>query len=132
MNSPYESNPKFPEQLLHHTASGRLVRSKSEAIIDMVLSKYRIPFRYECALNLGEITIYPDFTILHPVTGELYYWEHFGLMDDAVYCKSACSKLQLYCAHGIIPNVHLITTYESKECPLNSDFVEKIVQMYFI
>ena len=41
-------------------------------------------------------TIYPDFTIRHPMTGETFYWEHFGIMDDSQYCNNALSKLQRY------------------------------------
>lgn len=132
MNTPYESNNKHPEQLIHKTGSGIYVRSKSESLIDMALHVNRIPFRYECALHLGESTIYPDFTIRHPQTGNTYYWEHFGLMDDPVYCKNACTKLQLYTSHGIIPSIHLITTYETKSKPLSSETIENIIKEYFL
>lgn len=132
MNFPYEHNTKYPEQLIHKTSSGNLVRSKSEAMIDMFLYTNQIPFRYECALHLGETTIFPDFTILHPITEELYYWEHFGRMDDPAYYKNAFSKLQLYTSYGIIPSVKLITTYETKENPLSSEVIEKIIEYYFL
>ena len=82
MNSSYEQNPHHPEHLLYKSNSGNLVRSKSESMIDMLLYINKIPFRYECALHLGEITLFPDFTIRHPKTGGVYYWEHFGLMDN--------------------------------------------------
>ena len=132
MNSPYQRNMKYPEQLNHKTSSGNRVRSKSEAMIDMFLHTNRIPFRYECALELGEITIYPDFTIRHPETGEVYYWEHFGLMDDPDYRKKAISKIQLYTAHGIIPSINLITTFETKEHPLNSELIQSIISYHFL
>ena len=132
ISTPYEHCPRHPEHLIHKTISGNLVRSKSEALIDMVLYTHKIPFRYECALQLGDITIYPDFTIRHPRTGIIYYWEHFGLMDDPVYCKSACSKLQLYITNGIIPTIQLITTYETANVPLSSSEIEKIVEHYFL
>ena len=132
MNSSYQKNPNYPEQLIHKSISGNLVRSKSEAFIDMVLHINKIPFRYECALQLDEITIYPDFTIRHPVTGETYYWEHFGLMDQTSYIQKTFSKLELYASHGIIPSVNLLTTYETKENPLSMDMLEKIVHHYFL
>jgi len=131
VNAPYESNTKYPEQLLHATGTGHMVRSKSEAIISILLQTHRIPFRYECALHLDEITLFPDFTIRHPKTGQFFYWEHFGLMDNPGYCQNTCSKLQLYASHGIIPSIHLITTYETKAHPLRTDMVEKIVTYYF-
>lgn len=128
----YESNPNYQEQLVHKGSSGIFVRSKSESMIDMVLYIHKIPFRYECALTLGETTLYPDFTIRHPKTGEIFYWEHFGLMDNPTYSKNAYAKLQLYTNHGIIPSIHLITTYETKEHPLTAENIEKIVKNYFL
>lgn len=132
MTAAFEHNPNYPEQLIHKTASGNLVRSKSEAMIDLFLHTHRIPFRYECALQLNEITLYPDFTIRHPKTGEYYYWEHFGRMDDFAYSKNAISKLQLYNSHGIIPSIHLITTYETKDYPLSSEVIDKLIDYYFL
>ena len=98
----------------------------------MALTQNNIPFRYECALQLGETTIYPDFTIRHPRTGETYYWEHFGMMDNPAYRKSASLKLQNYISNGIIPTIQLITTYETKEKQLDLDIIEKIVKEYFL
>lgn len=131
LQAPYEHNPNYPEQLIHKTSSGHYVRSKSEAMIDMVLHMQRIPFRYECPLNLGDTIVYPDFTIRHPITNQIYYWEHFGLMDDPIYCRNVSSKMQLYTSHGIIPTIHLITTYETKAHPLSTDTVENLVKHYF-
>ena len=132
MNSSYEHNPHHPENLLYKSSSGNLVRSKSESIIDMLLYINKIPFRYECALQLGKHTLFPDFTIRHPKTGDLYYWEHFGLMDDPTYSKNAYSKLQLYTSHGIVPSIQLITTYETKEAPISPDTIAKIIGHYFL
>lgn len=131
MNSPYEHNNKYPEQLTHCTGFGYSVRSKSESLIDLALHTHKIPFRYECALVLGDSKIYPDFTIRHPETGETYYWEHFGKMDDPAYCRNVCSKLNLYTANGIIPNINLITTYETKQHPLDAKQVDTMIQTFF-
>ena len=127
----YLNHYKIPEKLIHKSWSGNVLRSKSEAIIDMMLFMSQIPFRYECALSLGEIILYPDFTILHPKTGETYYWEHFGMVDNSDYRQAAFSKLQLYIEHKIIPTQNLIVTFETQECPLTSDQVEKVIQHYF-
>ena len=77
-------------------------------------------------------TLFPDFTIRHPKSGEFYYWEHFGLIDDPGYRKNAMSKLQLYASHGIFPTINLITTYETKYTPLNPEYVNLLVSHYFI
>lgn len=132
MHSPFEKNDKYPELLIHKSISGNMVRSKSEVLIDMSLHMHNIPFRYECALHLNNITIYPDFTIRHPKTGEYYYWEHFGLMDDESYIQKTCSKIYTYSTNGITPSIHLITTYETKDNPLSIEMIEKIIQYYFL
>ena len=132
MHAPYEKNQKHPEQLIHKASSGKLVRSKSEAIIDMLLHINKIPFRYECELQIGETTFYPDFTLRHPLTGKFFYWEHFGMMDNPNYCRNASAKLQFYFSHDIIPSVNLITTYETKDNPMNIEIVEGIIQHYFL
>ncbi len=98
----------------------------------MFLHLNKIPFRYECALHLGETTLFPDFTIRHPATKEIYYWEHFGLMDSSAYAQNAYSKLQLYTSHNLIPSIQLITTFETKEHPLHSKVIENIIEQYFL
>lgn len=131
MNASYEKNSRYPEKLIYSTLSGKFVRSKSEVLIDTVLSQNKIPFRYEAALHLENMTIYPDFTILHPKTGELFYWEHFGLIDDPNYSKNAILKLEHYISNGIYPSIQLITTYETKDHPLGMDDIERVVDKHF-
>ena len=129
---PFESNVKHPEQLIQKAASGKIVRSKSEALIDMILYTHKIPFRYEAPLHLDGITLYPDFTIRHPETGQYFYWEHFGLVAQADYRKNMISKLDLYTSHGILPGIQLIATFETKEYPLSMELVKKIIEYYFL
>lgn len=131
-NSPYEKNNKHPEKLVYKIASGNVFRSKSESIIALCLEKYNIPYRYECALYLNDFLSYPDFTIMHPRTGQIFYWEHFGLMDQTDYIKNTYSKLSLYATNGIVPSIQLITTYETQNNPLDISRVEAIIQHYFI
>lgn len=132
INAPYERNKKYPEQLTIETTCGIYVRSKSEALIAMILSNYNIPFRYECELRLGEIILYPDFTILHPKTNKIYYFEHFGMMDEPKYCNKTIQKLQTYFSHGILPTMNLITTYETSDRPISAREIEEIVKKYFL
>lgn len=132
IKEPYERNQNHPEQLLHKSISGNILRSKSESMVDTSLFLHKIPFRYECALTLGETTIFPDFTISHPKTGETIYWEHFGVIDNPNYSKNAYQKMQLYTNYGIIPSYQLITTFETKEQPLTGYFIEKVIEHYFL
>ncbi len=131
-NVPYIKSSEHPEHLVHKTLSDHMVRSKSEALIDMALFLNRIPYRYECLLQLGEHSFFPDFTIRHPKTGQIFYWEHLGMMDNPGYIRKNCHKLQIYCEHGIIPSIQLITTYETDQHPLSSQQVDEIIQTYFL
>lgn len=131
MNASYEKNPYHLENLLHKSISGNTLRSKSEAIIDMILHTNQIPYRYECALQCGTNVLYPDFTIRHPETGETFYWEHFGMMDNGKYIENMVSKLRLYLMNGIIPTMQLIMTFETKEKPFTSEQAAAVVENYF-
>ena len=132
MHSSYNRNPHFTEHLKHNTILDFLVRSKSESMITMMLYTNNIPFRYECELVLGSQLVYPDFTIRHPQTGEWYYWEHLGKMDDPNYYKNKFRLLEQYTSHGIVPSINLILTFETKEHPLTADTIQKIVEHYFL
>ena len=128
----YETNSSHPENLIHTTLAGHKVRSKSEVIIANLLYTNHIPYRYEAALALNELTVYPDFTILHPTTQQFFYWEHFGMMDKNNYCDAACNKLKSYCYNGIFPSMQLITTYETGKVPIRSEQVQQIITQYFL
>ena len=132
MEAPFESNPNYHEHLIYKTNAGIYVRSKSEALIVSLLVQYQIPFRYECPLPLDGIIYYPDFTIMHPKTGRFYYWEHLGLLDKETYLKDNASKLQHFIKNGIIPTQQLIITCETKENPLDLNYVDNLIHFYFL
>lgn len=75
--------------------------------------------------------VHPDFTIRHPQTGEFYYWEHFGKMDDPKYAKNTLLKLNLYIENHIIPSINLITTYETQNHPLALKQIKTTISQYF-
>lgn len=128
----YQHNPNHVKHLTFNAISGAKVRSKSELLIDMILYTNNIPFRYECPLQLGDITLHPDFTIRHPKTGEFFYWEHHGRADDPHYAPRIGQKIQTYIANGIIPTINLINTYETLDHPLDSATIQEIVDKYFL
>lgn len=129
---PYERNPKYPEGLIHKSISGNILRSKSEAMIDMLLYQSKIPFRYECPLTLNNILLYPDFTIRHPHTGETYYWEHFGMMDSPLYHQNYLKKMRIYLENDIFPDINLITTFETGKNPLTAEKVQEKINNCFL
>jgi len=128
----YEKNASHPEKLIHKTVAGYNVRSKSESLIVSALYMNHIPFRYECALHLDEVTVFPDFTIMHPYTGQIFYWEHFGMMDNPVYIDLTYKKLKTYAEYGIVPSINLITTFEAMDKPLDYEVLENLIQFYFL
>ena len=130
-DSPYNKNKNYPEQLIYKTCKDEYVRSKSESLIAMNLYIQKVPYRYECELKLGNITLYPDFTLRHPSTGKTFYWEHFGKMDLPEYAKNAADKLHMYARNGIYPGDRLITTYETMEQPLDTAIVQKLITYHF-
>lgn len=130
MNAEYPRNTMYPENLVHKTLAGHMVRSKSEALISNALFLKKIPYRYECMLELGNIQLFPDFTILHPETGKIIYWEHFGIMDDPAYCDKAFHKLKTYSSYGIIPSINLTLTFETRQHPIDLESINKIIDEY--
>ena len=123
----YHTNPYLPEQKQLRVTENLSVRSKSEVQIALTLMQNGIPFRYECELSLQGTIIYPDFTIMHPTTGKIIYWEHFGMMDDELYKKRTAEKLQKYISAGFIPDINFIATYETEKHPLDPmSIVDKV------
>ena len=116
-----------------YTDRGERVRSKSEVIIANLMAKESIPYKYECPLYLnGFGTVHPDFTALNVKKRKEYYWEHFGMMDDAEYAGKAIQKLSAYLSNDYYPGEHLIITSEAKDYPVNTRHIKKIIEHYFL
>ena len=86
----------------------------------------------EASLKIGDKTYYPDFTILRPRDKRIFYWEHFGMMDDEDYKQSANRKMAVYLENDIFPWDQLITTYESDKCPIDVRNIQSIINAFFI
>jgi len=119
-----------PESLIYMTEPGIRVRSKSELLIANALYQKQIPFRYEASLALGGTIREPDFTIYRPSDGKIFLWEHFGLMDENNYLKTANEKIALYAQHGFHPFKNLICTYEQDI--QNLAYVHTIIDLFFL
>lgn len=129
---PYEGNPIPIKTTEYKTTQGEIVRSKSELIIANTLSRYGIPYKYECPviLNWG-VVLYPDFTMLDVQNRREIYWEHRGMMDDSEYSGRAVKKLKEYANSGIIIGDNLIITEETLENVLGTGEIEKIIKRLF-
>lgn len=141
---PYSKTPEIYKERTFHkyiaatspftTKAGEKVRSKSELIIANSLFDENIPYRYELNTVLGEdeniMTVNPDFTVYNTRTGETLIWEHFGMMDNQEYCVNALIKLENYARHNVFPGRNLITTFETSERPLNTQYIGLIIKEY--
>jgi len=110
------------------TKNGVTVRSKSEWIIATALETNQIPYRYEALLKLGSQMISPDFTIMHPFTGEIILWEHFGALHQPNYETSMNKKMDLYYKHDYIEGKTIIYTFEAhiKDPDRLQNLIEKL------
>lgn len=130
-SEPYFANTFHREELIHETAKGVMVRSKSEAMISNILYNRGFCYRNECRLELPDGKyIYPDFTIYLPRDEKIVYWEHFGMMGDEEYAAAACNRIKRYVSAGIFPGVQLIITMESEGMPLSSVMVDQMIDYY--
>lgn len=115
----------------YYTRRGERVRSKTEKIIADTLFMHGIPYRYEYPLHLKDgQTWRPDFIILNKRTREEYILEHFGMMDDPVYCANALGKLHIYMENGFFSGENLLITAESSGRPFNTKTLDILIDHY--
>ena len=130
-NEPFETNTYPFEQEPLRTKKGELVRNRAECLIANTLFDLHIPYRYECAVKLPDgSTVYPDFTILHPKTLEIFYLEFFGKMDDPGYAISAFSRIRRYANSPIFPK--LIMIFDHCDAPFNTDTLLNVLKKCFL
>ncbi|MBS3117825.1 ATP-binding domain-containing protein, partial [Candidatus Woesearchaeota archaeon] len=96
-------NVFFEQNLIHRTINGIFMRSKSEVIIGNILESKKIEYTYERKLigNDGAER-YPDFTIEDEDSGNMYYWEHLGMLGMESYRKKWTDKLNWYKEQDIL------------------------------
>ncbi len=117
----------FKEFKKHVTPKGAMVRSKSEALIAGIMELYGLEYQYEKRLTLAGRSFYPDFTMVNVLSGELIYWEHFGLTHDSEYRKAMAEKLAIYEQHGILPWKNLIITFDSEDGYIDMQRIHRIL-----
>lgn len=120
----------YEDRLIHRTARGELVRSKSEVIISYALFYKHLEYEYEPVLELDGHVYRPDFLVADQDSGDKWYWEHLGRMDDPGYRKKNENKLAYYKKHGIEEGKNLIVTYDNDRT-IDSMLVDKIITETF-
>ena len=104
----------FAHHLVHRTAKGLYVRSKSELIIANLLENEQVPFNYEPVLR-GEVTggyKRPDFTFVSD-SGDTIVWEHLGMLDRDDYRSGWETKRRWYAQNAFIEGQNLFTSTET-------------------
>ena len=87
------------KNLIHQATDGKMLRSKSELLIYQRLIDKNLNPIYEKKLQIKEVEKLPDFTIENEELGEVYYWEHCGMLFDEEYKRRWEEKLQLSLIH---------------------------------
>lgn len=130
-------NKKYvPEELKLITLNGEHVRSKSELIIADRLKAASVPYFYEDPLilvdeeKLEHLYWHPDFRVQNIRNGKQYYWEHFGLLDNAEYRLTCQNKLETYARCGFFPGENLIITTETSSRGLNMEYIDCLIERY--
>ena len=122
----------FDEKLIHKTARGELVRSKSEVIIADALFHNNLEYQYEPELVLEGKVKRPDFKIIDADTGDIWYWEHCGMMSDSKYAKRWADKEKFYAKNGIVRGQNLIVTEEHDGEGLDSFMINEMIRDIFM
>lgn len=130
--NPGEKNP-YPSEGKYYTSQGVYVRSKSEKIIADLLDKYKVPYRYEPELVLGNSNIvYPDFVILNVKERKTIYWEHLGMLGDVDYARKNFEKIAIYEENGYNVGDNLLISMESEQKPFDAKGIENKIKKYCI
>lgn len=80
---------------IYPTSKGDYVRSKSEVIIANLLYNSELDYEYEKELKYDFGIIRPDFTVKTP-NGNIYYWEHLGMLGKEEYDNTWLFKKNIY------------------------------------
>ena len=131
--SPQDFSP-YRNTLIFRTKRGEFVRSKTELIIADLLFEYGLDYIYEKTYyfehSTGSASV--DFTVISR-SGKVFYWEHFGRMDDPDYVESSFMyKMDRYARDGIFPGKNLIVSFENSQLPLTTVAIRQIIEYYLL
>ncbi len=112
------------EALIHRTRKGVAVRSKSEVVVADILDSLGISYEYEKPLyakaDPHDFRL-PDFTV--SFEGDVYYWEHLGMLALPSYREAWERKRQWYEANGYADR--LITSQYGLDGSIDASSIER-------
>jgi len=123
-----ESVDRFSaEHLIHRTATGVMVRSKSEVIVADTLTHLGISYEYEKKLSTPDDPSnfrLPDFTVSYE--GDTFYWEHLGMLTVPSYREQWDRKREWYEANGYWDRV--ITSEDGPDGGIDAVAIENLAR----
>ena len=126
------ANAVFHEEGLTSTAAdGSYRRSKGEILIGAKLDHYKLEYVYE-ALAHPDLPYRPDFRIVRPRDGKIFFWEHLGLVNDPEYMAYNQKKLAAYETVGIVPWDNLIITYDQADGGINEKLIDAMIHGWLL
>ena len=119
-----------PEELIHPTDDGSMVRSKSEALIYNLLLRHGITFVYELPLKTKHKTRFPDFTLLSEVDYRtIILIEHQGMMDEPEYRERFKKRVYEYLCSGYISCINIFYTFDGIDGSINTNPILDIINL---
>ena len=113
--------------LKHRTRTGEAVRSKSEVVVANLLHALGISYLYEEPLvsrsDPKDFRL-PDFTASYE--GDIYYWEHLGMLTVPDYREAWERKRKWYEANGYADR--LITSEDGPDGSIDASEIERIAR----
>ena len=117
----------YPDALIHRTTRGVAVRSKSEVIVADILDFLGVSYEYEKPLRAradpADFRL-PDFTVSYD--GEVYYWEHLGMLTLPSYRDAWERKRIWYEANGYAGR--LIISRDGLDGSIDAEGIERLVR----
>jgi hypothetical protein len=116
----------YAEHLIHRTAKGHLVRSKSELVIANMLFQHDVAYEYErvCEGEFEPGRLRPDFSFIM-ADGDVILWEHLGMMDREDYRRGWEWKRQWYLKNGFVEGATLFSSQEDERGGLDSALLKE-------
>ena len=116
------------EALIHRTQKGVAVRSKSEVVVADILESLGISYQYEQPLysrsDPKDFRL-PDFTV--SFEGDVYYWEHLGMLGVPSYRDAWDRKLRWYEDNNGYAD-RLITSEDGSDGSIDASRIERIAR----
>ncbi len=117
----------FAEGLIHRAKNGQPMRSKSEVIVADILLGLGLEPRYEVPLyakNSKTDFRLPDFTVSYQ--GDIFYWEHLGMLTLPSYSQSWARKKKWYKDNGLWE--YVITSEDKPDGGIDAAEIEYIAR----